>query len=65
MGNNCCGQPAETTNNFNLTDKKGEQINKDQAASAPPINHKPEVLNERELEYKTDHALGEGATYTG
>ena len=27
MGNNCCGQPAETTNNFNLKDKDAAQPN--------------------------------------
>lgn len=24
MGNNCCGQPAETLNNFNLKDKDAQ-----------------------------------------
>ena len=63
MGNNCCGQPAETTNNFNLKD--GEAGKQTDQQAAVPVNHKPEAVNEQELEYKTDQPLGEGAVYTG
>lgn len=73
MGNQCCGQPAEgQPGNYEVNNKErngdGASIAKYEHSTVQQkssFRHKIEEVNEKEVVFKTDYQVGEGATYTG
>ena len=76
MGNQCCGQPAEggqggsyeVSNNRakDNTDNDGRNPdNYEHSTIRSNFKNKIEEINEKEVTFKKDFQVGEGATYTG
>ena len=74
MGNQCCGQPAEGQGgiDYEVNNKKyGGQDdgrnpdNFEHSTIRSTFKNKIEEINEKEVVFKSNFQVGEGATYTG
>jgi len=75
MGNQCCGQPAEGQGgSYEVNNNKKNDGAENDGRNPEHYEHstirstfknKIEEINEKEVTFKKDFQVGEGATYTG